>query len=274
MAEILASIITLGLFTLIFFGPPALIILLIVKLVRKSDKKKAEKRAKTQPNPQYNPPYVQAPYTQQTQNPQIKQTPPKPAQPTLTVQHTPYGTYTVPKQEDTQKQNAEQKPIYKSQNADTYNSTVQYPKFFFDNEKDKIDEQYDNAYLPYKRCNLLTKRELSFYIALKTIADEKNLTVLSKIRVADLVQVQAYGSERQVFFNKVSRKHVDFALANPKNLEIVLLIELDDHTHDDNERYKRDKFIESVYEKTGYKLLKIRSSENLQKRIDEILSYQ
>ncbi len=156
-------------------------------------------------------------------------------------------------------------PYGQSPNSQTYSQT------YFTDEMYDVDEQYDNAYLPYRRSTLLTKRELGFYSALKPIADAKGLTVLAKIRVGDLVQIGAYEKNRQTYLNKVSRKHVDFALANPQNLEIVLLIELDDFTHDDSKRYDRDRFLESVFEKTGYNFLRVRTTENLKQRIDEIL---
>lgn len=132
-------------------------------------------------------------------------------------------------------------------------------------EKEEIES------LPYKKTYLLTKNELYFYKNLKPVADELGYTILSKIRVADLVKVNSNDKwEEQKYFNKISRKHVDFALAKPDNLEVILLIELDDNSHDYEQR-ERDIFINKLYNKTGYKLLRVRGSGNLKEKIEEMI---
>lgn len=125
--------------------------------------------------------------------------------------------------------------------------------------------------MPYKKKLLLTKNEWSFYKALKPAADELGYTVLAKIRVADLVEVtSADRSEWQKYFNKINKKHIDFALAKPENLQIVLLIELDDNSHNDNQK-QRDEFIEDLYKQTGYKLLRTKGTGSLKEAIQNAL---
>ena len=139
-------------------------------------------------------------------------------------------------------------------------------------EKEVIDEYYQTQYIPYRPKYFLTKNELYFYKELKKIADEKNLVVLSKIRVADLVEVEPMDRRQwQTYFNKINKKHVDFALANPQNLQIQLLIELDDYSHNDKQ-YERDRFMEAVYKKTNYKLLRVKGIANLKENIEGTLN--
>ena len=126
--------------------------------------------------------------------------------------------------------------------------------------------------LPYKKKLLLTKNEWSFYKALKPAADELGYTILAKIRVADLVEVtSSERSEWQTYFNKINKKHIDFALAKPENLQIMLLIELDDNTHNEAQK-QRDEFIEALYQQTGYKLLRPKGTANLKEAIETALS--
>lgn len=127
----------------------------------------------------------------------------------------------------------------------------------------KADEK-----LPYKKKLLLTKNEWAFYKELKPIADELNLTVLAKVRMADLVEVgeTENKSEWQKCFNGINKKHVDFALAKPENLKIELLIELDDNSHN-TKQAERDEFTEKVYIKTGYKMLRTRGTGDLKEKI-------
>lgn len=138
--------------------------------------------------------------------------------------------------------------------------------------KEDIDEYYDNQHLPYRRKKLLTDNELKFYKCLKPVADEIGLVVLSKIRVADIVEVEPNPDRKfwQTYFNKINRKHIDFALAIPEDLSIVLLIELDDWSHNEHQ-YERDRFIESVYKSTGYSLLRLKNSDELKMKIIETI---
>lgn len=135
------------------------------------------------------------------------------------------------------------------------------------------DQQDEIKILPYKKKLLLTKNEWAFYKELKPIADEMKLSVLAKIRVADLVEVDSSvnKSEWQKYFNKINKKHIDFALANPANLRIELLIELDDNSHN-NAQIERDKFVEELYKKTGYPFLRTRGTGDLKNKISAALN--
>lgn len=125
--------------------------------------------------------------------------------------------------------------------------------------------------LPYRKKFLLTKNEWAFYKSLKPVADELGYTVLAKIRVADIVEVTAKDrSEWQKYFNKINSKHVDFILAKPENLQIILLIELDDNTHNEAQK-QRDSFIDELYKQAGYKLLRTRGNGELKAKITTAL---
>ncbi len=123
--------------------------------------------------------------------------------------------------------------------------------------------------LPYKKKLLLTKNEWAFYKSLKPIADELGYSVLAKIRVADLVEVNVKESKDFMkYFNKINKKHVDFILAKPENLQIELLIELDDNSHNSAQK-QRDDFVEALYKQTGYKLLRVKGAADLKEKIME-----
>lgn len=125
--------------------------------------------------------------------------------------------------------------------------------------------------LPYAKKFLLTKNEWAFYKSLKPIADELKLTVLAKVRLADLVEVNVSDKKEYIkYFNKINKKHVDFILAKPENLQIELLIELDDNSHNEKQK-ERDSFTEALYNKTGYKLLRVRGAQELKEKITEKL---
>lgn len=133
-------------------------------------------------------------------------------------------------------------------------------------------EKADNLIeLPYRKKFLLTKNEWYFYKNLKPVADELGYTVLAKIRMADLVEVSVKEQKDYLkYFNKINKKHIDFALAKPENLQIELLIELDDNSHESKQK-DRDAFVEAVYSKTGYKILRTKGTADLKEKISEIL---
>lgn len=124
----------------------------------------------------------------------------------------------------------------------------------------------------YRRKYLLTKNEFYFYKELKTIADKLNLSVLAKIRMADLVEPKSAGKKYYQEFAKIKAKHVDFALCKPENMYIVLLIELDDNSHSNNKSASRDAFVEKVYRETGYKLFRTKGTANLEAKIMKALA--
>lgn len=128
--------------------------------------------------------------------------------------------------------------------------------------------------LPYQKKFLLTKNEWSFYKNLKKITDKHNLHILSKIRLADLVEVKSGLDKKEwaTYFSKIKSKHIDFALCNPENLAVLLLIELDDSSHDKENIKERDSFIERVFNDTGYKLLRVRNVIDIETKICEMLS--
>lgn len=111
----------------------------------------------------------------------------------------------------------------------------------------------------YKKKYLLTKNEWYFYKSLKPIADKLDLIVLSKIRLADLVDVDVnYNNKEEYlrYFNLIKAKHIDFALAIPSNMKIILLIELDDMSHVDSKRKYSDLFVNNICKKCGYKIIR------------------
>lgn len=125
----------------------------------------------------------------------------------------------------------------------------------------------------YRKKYLLTKNEYIFFKTLKPIADELNLIVLTKIRMADLLTPAYHYKSKEYYgaFQKIKAKHVDFALALPNNCAVVLLIELDDNSHDTEDRRERDEFCDTIYANCGYSLLHVRSTRYLKEQIVELL---
>ncbi len=107
-------------------------------------------------------------------------------------------------------------------------------------------------FFPYQKKYLLTKNEYNFYTRLRPIANRYNLQILTKIRLADLVETKKNLSyaDSNAYFNKIRSKHIDFALVD--NMKVVLLVELDDSSHKYQSRIERDIFVDDVLRTCGY----------------------
>lgn len=110
--------------------------------------------------------------------------------------------------------------------------------------------------LPYTAAKLLTKREYAFFKALQPIAIKYNLMICPKVRLADLVNVPKGIKDYTKWFNYIKAKHVDFTICNT-DLNVKLIIELDDQTHERPDRQKRDDFVDRVFKQVNIKLLHI-----------------
>lgn len=92
----------------------------------------------------------------------------------------------------------------------------------------------------------LSKAEASFYHTLKHLAGA-NIVIFPHVALRDLVSVTGVEkADYYRFFNQIDRKQVDFLLAESKTLKPVLVIELDDSTHQRADRVQRDRFVETV----------------------------
>ncbi|MBR6966927.1 MAG: DUF2726 domain-containing protein [Ruminococcus sp.] len=102
---------------------------------------------------------------------------------------------------------------------------------------------------------MLTKNEYYFYNKLKEIAGPLNLQILAKIRLADLIEVDTNqaGKEWAKYFAKIKSKHIDFVIVD--NMKVIILLELDDSSHQKDDRKERDSFVNNALSKAGYTII-------------------
>ena len=150
-----------------------------------------------------------------------------------------------------------------------------------ENNQSKIEKEYMAAKIDvnknsvYQKAELLTNREKNFYEVLRLIAEKHNMSVLSKVRLADIVNVGSMfvekSSEWYERFNRISRKHIDFALAGKDDLSVKLLIEIDDYTHNRQDRKERDEFVDWVCSEAGIPILHVTEISGLETKIKSCL---
>ena len=110
----------------------------------------------------------------------------------------------------------------------------------------------------YQARPLLTKREHQEYLKLKQYADARGWLICPKVRVYDLIEPKKGTGKYQELKNKIQSKHVDFVLVDPE-LNVIGVLELDDSTHDREDRKQRDSFVRDALEGAGIIMIQTRS---------------
>ena len=116
---------------------------------------------------------------------------------------------------------------------------------------------------PYhSRSFLLTRNELAFFHALHAMI-ESRFCLFTKVRLADIVGCSDAHWDREPG-RKIAQKHVDFVLCERASSRIVLVIELDDRSHNRPERKVRDLFINQLFRDADIPLLRHRAQGSYQ----------
>jgi hypothetical protein len=122
------------------------------------------------------------------------------------------------------------------------------------------------AALPYARKKyFFSAAERSFYEILRRLVPGH--TVFAKVRLADLVDVMKGAPSWRAHFNRIDRKHLDFILCD-SDLAPVVAIELDDRSHDDEDRQARDLFVDQVLASVSLPIVRVRAKHAY--RLEEV----
>jgi hypothetical protein len=113
--------------------------------------------------------------------------------------------------------------------------------------------------LSYERTGrLFSPAERSFLGVLEQIVGER-YRIIGKVRMADIIRPRKglSASARTSALNRITSKHVDFAVCDPKTLQVVGVIELDDSSHERIDRQRRDRFVDAALSSAGVPLVRI-----------------
>lgn len=109
---------------------------------------------------------------------------------------------------------------------------------------------------PYRKKDyLLTVAERKFYDVLKPIAEQQNLVIFSKVRLEDLLWLPHGTLNRLRWRGYVRSRSLDFVLCDKQVLRPVLVIELDDSSHNRPDRIDRDNLIDHIFSDAGLPIL-------------------
>ena len=120
-----------------------------------------------------------------------------------------------------------------------------------------------------KKERLLSDAENSFHLILNQIFPTE-YKIESKVRMADFIKVT--GPKRMSGFGMIKSKHIDFLITESKTSKVLLGIELDDSTHNNESTKKRDEVKNEAMKEAGVPLLRIKASKtyNLEKLKEQV----
>ena len=128
------------------------------------------------------------------------------------------------------------------------------------------------------RKSLFSPAERSFFGVLESLNYE-GVTITAKVRLADLFTTKKglERGDRQRAFNRISAKHVDFLLIQKTDGAPLLGIELDDSSHDEDERVARGAFVDAVFNSAGLPILHVAAKsaydpKEIHRQIDQALA--
>ena len=129
----------------------------------------------------------------------------------------------------------------------------------FIKEKGGGESSKREEWLPYaKKSYLLTPAEHEFFSVLEQAAESKYY-IFPQLALDKLVLLSGKGSYRGGYRNKIDQKSVDFVLFDKQNISPILVIELDDYTHERPDRQARDGFVDRVMSHCNIPILHIHS---------------
>ena len=101
----------------------------------------------------------------------------------------------------------------------------------------------------------LTQAELAFLKILRE-AVGLNYEIVPQVSLKSIVKVKD-NNNYYTYQNKIDRKILDFVLFSKSDFNPLLIVELDDSSHQQSERIDRDKFIDKVAEVTKLPILHV-----------------
>ncbi|NLE45216.1 MAG: DUF2726 domain-containing protein [Chloroflexi bacterium] len=120
----------------------------------------------------------------------------------------------------------------------------------------------------YLRDDFLTAAEHSFYLVLKQAVEDWTV-VCPKVSLSDIFYAKSSDhGEYRTYTNKIDRKHIDFLLCEPGTMRPMAGLELDDKSHERDDRQARDDFVKRVFDAAGLPLVRVRVRR--QYRVNEL----
>ncbi len=130
--------------------------------------------------------------------------------------------------------------------------------YYYSNTYKKIEKQNDynedlEKYIAKEY--IMTRTERKFYIELKKITDELDITIFPQVDLERIIKVIDNNYRDR---NRIKSRNIDYTIVKNTNYKILCCIELDDYTHNTRKAQKADNFKNELFEKVKIPLHRIK----------------
>lgn len=113
---------------------------------------------------------------------------------------------------------------------------------------------------PFVRQPVMTEAEIHFFRHIVPCIPQGTY-LLSKVRLADFLQVTVRGNDYMRYFSRIGQKHADFLLIDARTCAPLLVVELDDSSHRRNARtMESDHFKDNAFAAAGLPILRVKTA--------------
>lgn len=132
------------------------------------------------------------------------------------------------------------------------------------NQKTSTIYRYNRKYV------IMTEREQEFYKKLKLVCGD-SILIFPQIHLSSLFFHNVKGQNFKLAFRFINRLSVDFVLVDSRNFKTLLAVELDDSTHNEKDRIKRDLIVNDIFKKAHFPLLRVDSVKIDNEKLKEMI---
>jgi very-short-patch-repair endonuclease len=118
----------------------------------------------------------------------------------------------------------------------------------------------NNVYKYSAKSSVMTKTESDFFLKLEKVVGERYF-VFPQVHLSSLLDHRIKGQEWVYAFRHINGKSVDYVLCDRHTLQPTYAIELDDHTHNQNDRKKRDAEVERIFDEANLPLVRFKNKD-------------
>lgn len=124
------------------------------------------------------------------------------------------------------------------------------------NKKRKVFK--NNTYAYIAKDSPMTSVEVEFFKKLNNVVNERYY-VFPQVHLSAILKPNVSGSDYLYAFRHINGKSVDYVLCDKLTLRPTYAIELDDYTHDNPTRRKRDAEVERIFSEANLPLVRFKN---------------
>lgn len=118
----------------------------------------------------------------------------------------------------------------------------------------------NNTYAYTAKETPMTRTEAVFFVKLNN-AVESRYYVFPQVHLSAILRSNASGKDWSYSFSHINSKSVDYVLCDKETLRPTYAIELDDYTHNQPARRKRDAEVERIFEEANLPLVRFKNKD-------------